>query len=448
LIFLRVLSCFVIVSGLFPVSLEAQSRKPHVLMISIDGMKPEYITHADEHGLKVPNLRLFLSQGSYADGVVGVVPTVTFPSHITLITGVWPAEHGVVANALFDPLGELQGESYWYFRQLHAETLYQAADAAGLTTASVGWPVTLGAPVDYLIAGYGEPAKSAAPEDQPLHPLDIKQQLNLQFVAGTDDDDHRAGWAEGIIRKWNPNFVLLHFNDLDKNQHAHSPFSPEADAAMEHLDRLAGEAIAAELAMNPDAVIVVVSDHGFARVDHEVNLNAFFVQAGLIALKPVGTVGASGNIASWDAECRLEDGSAAVVLRDPQDNVLLAKVKGVLDAMKADPANGIDRVLDAKELHRRGGFSDASFLIDLKPGWSTRGGFRAPFVVDTPGIGTHGYLPDHVEMRSSFFVKGPGVAEGEDLGVIDMRQITPTVAKMLHVQMPAAKMKPVDYEAK
>ena len=429
-------------------SIVAQSRKPHVLMISIDGMKPEYITHAEEHGLKVPNLRLFLSQGSYADGVVGVVPTVTFPSHITMITGVWPAQHGVVANTLYDPFGDLHGEAYWHFPQVHAETLYQAADAAGLKTASVGWPVTLGAPVDYLIAGYGEPAKSASPDDQPLHPADIKQQLNVAFAADTDDDDHRAGWAEGIIRKWNPNFVLLHFNDLDKNEHAHGPFSPEADAAMEHLDRLAGEAIAAEEAASPDAMIVVVSDHGFASVDRETNLNAYFVQAGLITLKPEGTAGAGGKISAWDAECRLEDGSAAVVLRDPNDKALLAKVKAVLDAMKADPANGIDRILDAEELHRRGGFPEASFRIDMKPGWATRGGLRAPFVVDTPGIGTHGYLPDHAEMRSAFFVEGPGVAKGKELGVIDMRQIAPTVAKMLGIRMTAAKMKPVAYEAK
>jgi len=441
----RFLIRFVAVSSVLLAPLVAQSRKPHVLMISIDGMKPEYITQAEEHGLKVPNLRLFLSHGSYAEGVVGVVPTVTFPSHITMITGVWPAQHGVVANALYDPLGDLHGESYWHFRQLHAETLYQAADAAGLTTASVGWPVTLGAPVDYLIAGYGEPAKTPSPEDQPLHPLDIKQQLNVPLTPGTDDDDHRAAWAEGIIRKWNPNFVLLHFNDLDKNEHAHGPFSAEADAAMEHLDRLAGEAIAAEQAINPDAMIVVVSDHGFARVDHEVNLNAYFVQAGLITLKPAAAAGA-GNISSWDAECRLEDGSAAVVLRDPNDKALLARVRAVLDAMKADPANGIDRVLDAEELHQRGGFPDGSFLIDLKPGWSTRGGFRPPFVVETPGIGTHGYLPDHPEMRSAFFVMGPGVARGKDLGVIDMRQIAPTVAQMLRIKLPAAKMKPVAYQ--
>src|ERR1700761_5721758 len=80
------------------------AQKPHVLMISLDGMKPEYVTHADEHNLKIPVLRKFLTQGAYAEGVVGVIPTVTYPSHTTMVTGVWPAEHGILANTLFDPM--------------------------------------------------------------------------------------------------------------------------------------------------------------------------------------------------------------------------------------------------------------------------------------------------------------------------------------------------------
>src|SRR5580704_19220185 len=78
----------------------AASAAP-VLMISIDGLKPEYITHADEHGLKIPTLRRFVAEGAYADGVIGVMPTVTYPSHTTLVTGVWPSDHGIDANVTF-----------------------------------------------------------------------------------------------------------------------------------------------------------------------------------------------------------------------------------------------------------------------------------------------------------------------------------------------------------
>src|SRR5580704_4979222 len=75
-----------------------------LVVISIDGLRPDYITAADAHGAKVPNLRRFMTEGAYADGVTGVVPTVTYPSHTTLMTGVWPSKHGILANTSFDPL--------------------------------------------------------------------------------------------------------------------------------------------------------------------------------------------------------------------------------------------------------------------------------------------------------------------------------------------------------
>src|SRR5271154_1350615 len=95
-----------LLSLLFALSatLRAQEKTPVVVMVSVDGMRPDYITHADEHGAKIPNLRRFMTEGTYAEGVQGVVPTVTYPSHTTLVTGVWPAKHGIYANTTFDPL--------------------------------------------------------------------------------------------------------------------------------------------------------------------------------------------------------------------------------------------------------------------------------------------------------------------------------------------------------
>src|SRR6202035_492720 len=83
----------------------AQEKTPPLLVvISVDGLRPDYVTAADAHGAKVPHLRKFLHDGTYAQGVTGVVPTVTYPSHTTLMTGVWPAKHGILANRTFDPL--------------------------------------------------------------------------------------------------------------------------------------------------------------------------------------------------------------------------------------------------------------------------------------------------------------------------------------------------------
>jgi len=101
---MRVPAALIVGFALFAAAASAQPSTPIVLMISIDGLRPDYVTAADKHGLKIPALRRFVAEGAFAEGVQGVMPTVTYPSHTTLITGVWPAKHGILANTIFDPL--------------------------------------------------------------------------------------------------------------------------------------------------------------------------------------------------------------------------------------------------------------------------------------------------------------------------------------------------------
>ena len=116
----------------------------------------------------------------------------------------------------------------------------------------------------------------------------------------------------------------------------------------------------------------------------------------------------------------------------------------LLDKMKANPEYGIAAVLDADDLHKRGGFATASFLVDFKDGYAIGNKLAGPIVEDASGTGTHGYLPSHPELRSTFMIKGKGIAAARDLHVIDMRQLAPTFANLLHVTLPAAKMQPVN----
>jgi len=77
-----------------------------VLLISVDGLKPEAVLNAQAHGLTLPNLAQITRDGVYSSGVHGVLPTVTYPSHTTLLTGVSPAKHGIYANTTFDPFNK------------------------------------------------------------------------------------------------------------------------------------------------------------------------------------------------------------------------------------------------------------------------------------------------------------------------------------------------------
>ncbi|MGA2571886.1 MAG: ectonucleotide pyrophosphatase/phosphodiesterase [Terracidiphilus sp.] len=429
-----------------------------VLMISIDGLKPEYITQADAHGMKLPYLRTLLANGTYADGVVGIWPTITYPSHTTLVTGVWPAEHGIANNHEFDPFQQFGGAWNWYAAQIRVPTLWQAAHKAGLRTASIGWPVSVGATgVDYLIPEYwrGENVSgSPDPGDRLLmaalaRPDTLIQQLEPAagpYMSGnettTGGDETKTRYALEVLRRYKPAFMTLHLSSLDDAQHAHGTFSPEACRVLEAIDGMVARLAKQEFANNPAAVLVVVSDHGFMNITNYVNLAIPFVQAGLID----ATVSPAKGLAvkSWKAEPWLAGGMAAVMLNDPNDHATEQRVQAMLTKLAADPANGIAEVLDRAAIEKRGAFPSAAFLVVLKPGYYTGSGLSGSLVTPVPGTrGSHGFSPEYPEMRASFFAVGAGIAHHRDLGVVDMRQIAPTVAGILHVAMPAAKATPL-----
>jgi len=131
-------------------------------------------------------------------------------------------------------------------------------------------------------------------------------------------------------------------------------------------------------------------------------------------------------------------GSAAIVLKDPKNGLTMTTVRTLLTKLAADPANGIDRVLEGDELHRRGGYPNASFFVGLKPGWRTGTSLTGPVLSSLKAGGTHGQLPDLPDLRASFFLVGPGVAAGKNLGLIDMRDIAPTLAKAAGLSLPTA----------
>ena len=422
----------------------AQSTQPPVILISVDGMKPEYVTQATQHGLKVPVLRTFLREGSYAEGVVGVVPTVTYPSHTTMVTGVWPAQHGVIDNTLFDPLREHPNTWYWDFSDIKVPTLYTAADAAGIKTANVGWPVTINAPIDYNIAEGTQSEHTDKPGSSPYHPADILEQLGIHPAAGADQDATKTSEAVAILQKFHPGLLLVHLTNLDHEEHEHSPFSMEANASMETIDRQIGQIKQAALAANPQSRIVIVSDHGFLRVDHRTNLNVLLAQAGLIQLGPPKGGRPGPSVVSWQAEAWAAGGSNAIILQNPEDAATVAKVAAVLAQAKADPKNGIATILTHEEVVARGGFPNAGFLVDYVDDYDPGGAFAGPVVQDAPSTGMHGYLPSRPAMRSAFMLEGPGIAQGRDLGVIDMRQIAPTLAGLMGVQLSDAKQPPVN----
>jgi predicted AlkP superfamily pyrophosphatase or phosphodiesterase len=430
-----------------------------VLIISVDGMKPEYVLQAEQRGLKVPYLRSLMSQGVYADGVIGVWPTVTYPSHTTLVTGVFPSEHGIEDNLEFDPEQHFSQSWYWYAQQIRVPTLWESAHNAGLRTASVGWPVTVGATtIDYLIPEYwrvaGE-ADESNPSDRYMmdavsRPLGLLAQLRASagpYMMGNETtiqgDTIKMRYAIEIIKQHQPAFMTVHLSSLDDAEHAYGVFSAQANADLEGIDAMLQQLASAAQASDPTTVVAVVSDHGFMPLTHTINLYVPFVKDGLIDVIKDPETGVN-QIKSWKAQPWFAGGMAAVILKDPGDRQVEKSVGELLRKLAADPNSGIASIRTREEIKTLGGFPDAAFIVTFMPGYYGGSGTSGDTVKAMTGAhGGHGFTPDLPEMRAAFFISGPGVAHHRDLGIIDMRQIAPTLAQLLGVALPTAHAAPL-----
>lgn len=420
-----------------------------VLMVSIDGLRPDYVTQADQHKLKLPHLRQLLKDGTYASGVRGVFPTVTYTSHTALITGVTPARHGIVANHPFEPDERDPNAWYWYTEDIRVPTLWDAAAHAGYVVGSISWPVTVGAgsirynlpefagtrtPQDLKMvralatpAVFDELGKTAGP-----YIVDVKQAIPRDWA--------RTHYAAAMIRQKHARFLTVHLAALDHTQHEKGPFGAPAIEAIEATDRMIGTLIEAMRAEDPRFVICVVSDHGFSKVDHVLRLDAAFVEAGLITPKAKGESLATSGVENWIAMPWSSSGSAAIILRDPKNQAAAAKVRVFLDKLAADPANGIAAILDTPQIAKLGGTTAATFWVDMRPGFSITPSLEGSIAASVSIRGTHGYSPEHPELRSFFALAGDGIRRGVNLGEIDMRSIAPTLARVLGVPFPSADL--------
>jgi len=411
------LSCVLLLICSQAVAANDPASAPMVLLISVDGMKPEAVIDAQSHGLNVPNLRAFMADGAYSSGVRGVLPTLTYPSHTTLLTGASPAK--------------------------------DAAAAANLKTANIYWPVSVGARITYNLpqiwrAGTDDDLKL----QRALSTHGLEQELSAalgRYPGGMEEtvaeDAIRARFAIRLLETKHPAFFTVYLTGLDTEEHASGPFSPKSNQTLERLDAIVGSLRgAAEKAAPGRATVCVVSDHGFAAIEHDVNLYAAFREAGLFS------VDKDNKVTDWKAMLWPAGGSAAVMLADPKDEPVRARVKALLDKLASEPANGIDRIWSQEEVRQARGFPNAAFLVSLKIGYEMAYSLSMPLITPPSNLGMHGYVPERAEMRSSFFIVGPHISKAKSVGEIDMRQIAPTLADVLHVHLAGAEMGPLSLQ--
>jgi predicted AlkP superfamily pyrophosphatase or phosphodiesterase len=432
-------------------TLASTADEPHVVVVSIDGlMASSYAVGSHAH---IPTLRSLAAEGTYATGVVGVLPSVTYPSHTTLITGVPPSVHGIVDNHVFDPDGRKGGAFYWYGRDIQVPTLLGRVHEHGGKTAAIAWPVTVGMDIDYHVPEFWR--RSTEPR-QPRgaflrtvstpHLIEAVEQTNGVTIGEPQTDENRFDMSAFILARFEPRLMLVHLTDVDTAEHTFGPNSPEALEAIGRVDGYVGllRDVVRATASADHTYFVVVSDHGFLPVTRQLNPNERFKRAGLLSVDP------AGHISSWRAVFHSSGGSGFVYLQDPEDATTRAKVAAVLEELRADPGNGIDQVWTAGDIARLGGPRAAGFGLNMRAGYYTGEGHRT-LLTSTLGDeesggmrGGHGYAPSRREIQSAFIAAGPTTRGVGNLGTIRMTQIAPTLARWLGVELSPLADSPIE----
>lgn len=362
-----------------------QIAKHYVVLVSIDGFRYDY---AKVYG--APHLDAIAKDGATAqDGMLPSYPSVTFPNHYTIVTGLYPEHHGIVAMSFYDPARkqryayndpETVTDGSWY----GGTPLWSLAEKQGMRAACFFWP--------------GSEAEIAG--KRPSYYLKYDD---------TIPDDERVGqvieWLK-LPEAKRPHFITLYFGEVDHAGHKYGPDAPETRAAVRHVDGEIGVLRAKLAKLHLPIDLVVISDHGMASEE--------------------------GGWIDLDQYADFSGVQTAGMLMYPRTDAEAAKLYAKLRI-----------VSDKFKVYRR-----ARVPADLH--YSSNARIGDPVVIATgpyairvhaadrsPDRGMHGYDPRVVpEMRAIFYAEGPDIRAGVRLKAFENVNLYPFLAEILGLDAP------------
>ncbi|WP_409965756.1 hypothetical protein PIECOFPK_01988 [Mycovorax composti] len=411
---------------LFTSLVSVAQKDRHVLLVSIDGFRPDFYL---QEKWNAPTLKKLKASGVHAKGAVTVFPSVTYPSHTSIITGVHPAQHGIYYNA---PYQGKKGAWYWNESYIKVETLWDAVKAAGLTSGAVMWPVTVGAPINYNF-----PVRRAD-NDEKTDQLTITRPLvtpknlldNIQASTGLlsaksfsqDSIDFTIGKMSAyIVKQYKPNLMAVHFVGLDHAQHQNGRNNPKVQQALSIIDSMLNMVLLAyeQAGIKEKTDIIITGDHGFVSARNTIAPNTLLYKAGIITNK------------DWKARFHSTGGSAFLYLKDPNDQETVQKVKELLNSVPASE-KAYFRIIDRKELDSMGVNPEVALAVSANNNSAFNGNTEGDFIKVKKNVtGSHGHDPRMKELRTGFIGFGPSFKNRTSIEEIHLVNISSVISDIL-----------------
>lgn len=428
--------------------------KHRLLVLSMDAMVGEDLDYLRTK----PNFSRLFSGCAQIRGVRTIYPSITYPSHTSILTGCRPGTHGILDNNPWNTQGINEG---WNVdsRLIQAEDLFAAAKRAGCTTAAVYWPVCGNNPnIDYNINEYtpgimpGYPIEEALRRTganektmeivrENLHRLPTGSRAELGICLETTYDHFLNGCACGLIRRYQPELLMVHNSILDTARHRYGVFNRHVTACLDLTDMWLGEIMAAleEAGVYETTNFVLVSDHGQVDFARRIRLNTKLVRDGLITLDD------QGRITSWKAFTKSAGMSDYVYLSDPKDPALQAQIHSYLKKLAAEGVWGFETIRTRAQAAADYGLDgDFAFILETDGYTAFADAWCEPITNPRDytdyrlGNATHGYEPEKGP-QPVFVAKGPAFRSGAVLPTADIIDEAPTFARILGARMPQAE---------
>ncbi len=417
----------------------------HLIVLSLDALGSiDFELLASQ-----PNTRKYLREASFCKQVMPIYPSLTYPSHTSIVTGCYPNKHGIINNTLLQPQRK-SPDWHWYAADIKVPTVIDLALASGMKVATLFWPVTARSKIQYNLPEifanrkWQNQVTVSLLNGTPYYTLKMNQLFGGLRKGRTqpalDDFVHAA--ALYTVKTYRPDLTLVHFTDLDTKKHHYGCQSTEREAAIARLDQRIGDFVSLleEEHLKGESTLVLVGDHSQMDAHTILYLNDLFLAEGWLTVK-------NGRIADYQVIAKTCDGSTYIYLKNPSDNHLLRQVEQFLHAVAADRDNGIAMIFTGEEAATLGADPACAFMLEASHGFYFLDEIGHGFLeeIDVIGqhayshalIGVHGYLPTLPDYQTVFMATGAGIQTGvrvTDMGLVDEG---PTFAALLGLEMKA-----------
>jgi predicted AlkP superfamily pyrophosphatase or phosphodiesterase len=372
-----------IVEGRF--NSNATQKKPYVILISIDGLRADFV---DKYNAKA--LQAYGNNGVIANYMTSSFPSLTFPNHYSIVTGLYPAHHGLVDNTFFDEKAnatytmsnkKMVADPYWY----GGTPLWVLAEKQQMLTASFYWVAS------------ETPILNTTPTYYYYYNDKIKIEKRIAQI---------KDWLS-LPEKTRPHLITFYMPDVDDAAHNYGPDSKQAEAAVQYIDNVIGQINEAVRSLSLPVNFILVSDHGMALVNSQTPMRL-----------PKAVDPSKFYVPSGSALLQLYAKDPLAIT--PTYQALLKEANGYDVYLKENlPKDYHYNNMDDK--YNRIG--DIVLVAKLPNTFSLSGRPSSP--------GKHGYDPRLTEMRASFRAWGPAFKAGKKIPGFENIHVYPLVAKIL-----------------